>query len=191
MTLSVRDSRDGDVRAIQAIYAMHVLTGLASFEEMPPEEAEIARRRGEVLALGLPYLVAEIDGEVIGYAYATLYRTRSAYRFTVEDSIYVRQSAVGKGAGRGLLTELIARCEAAGMRQMVAIIGDSDNAGSIGLHAAMGFHPVGKLRSVGFKLGRWVDSVIMQRALGPGGTSPPVERGRRPVPADPSSTRRP
>lgn len=180
MTITVRDSRDNDVRAIQAIYAMHVLTGLASFEEMPPEEPEIARRRREVVGRGLPHLVAEIDHEVVGFTYAAPYRERSAYRYTVEDSIYVRQESVGKGAGRALLAELIARCEAAGMRQMVAIIGDSGNAGSIGLHAAMGFHPVGLLRCVGFKLGRWVDSMIMQRALGPGDASVPAGRGGPP-----------
>lgn len=176
MTITIRDSRDGDVRAIQEVYAIHVLTGLASFEEMPPDDGEIARRRRDVLGHGLPYLVAEDGGEVVGYAYASPYRTRSAYRYTVEDSIYVKQEAVGKGAGRALLGEVIARCEAAGMRQMVAIIGDSENAASIGLHAAMGFHPVGLLRSVGFKLGRWVDSMIMQRALGPGGATAPAER---------------
>ena len=170
---TVRDSVDGDVPAIQAIYAHHVLHGLASFEEVPPDAAEIARRRGDVLARGLPYLVAELDGAVVGYAYASPFRTRVAYRYSLENSVYVAAGLVGRGVGRALLTVLIPRCEAAGYRQMVAVIGDSANDASIRLHAAFGFERVGLLPAVGFKFGRWVDSVLMQRPLGPGEGTPP------------------
>jgi L-amino acid N-acyltransferase YncA len=168
VSIAIRDSAEGDVAAIQAIYAWHVLNGLASFEEVAPDTEEIARRRRDVLAGGFPHLVAEDEGQVLGYSYATLYRTRSAYRYTLEDSVYVHRDAAGRGIGRALLAELIARCERLGMRQLIAVIGDSGNAASIGLHAALGFNPAGLFRNVGFKHGRWVDSVIMQRALGPG-----------------------
>ena len=171
--MTVRPSREDDLPAIQAIYAHHVLTGLASFEEVPPDLLELARRRAEVLARGLPWLVAEADGAVAGYAYAGPYRARPAYRFTVEDSVYVAPTMAGRGLGRALLIRLLALCEAAGCRQVVAVIGDSANAASIRLHAACGFREVGTLRSVGFKHGRWVDSVLMQRALGAGDRSPP------------------
>jgi L-amino acid N-acyltransferase YncA len=166
--LQVRDARDEDMEAVQAIYAHHVLRGLASFEETPPAAAELSRRRGEVLALGLPYLVVEAAGAIAGYSYATLYRSRTAYRHTLEDSVYVREGMHGRGIGGALLAALIARCEAGPWRQMIAVIGDSGNAGSIALHRRHGFATVGTLRSVGFKLGRWVDSVLMQRALGRG-----------------------
>lgn len=169
----IRDSRPDDLDRIQAIYAHHVLNGLASFEETPPDAAELARRRGDVLERGFPYLVADIDGRIAGYAYAGPYRLRSAYRYTVEDSIYVDPGCTGAGVGRALLSALIGRCTAAGCRQMVAVIGDSGNAASIGLHRALGFTPAGVLTSIGFKFGRWVDSVLMQRALGPGNTAPP------------------
>ena len=169
----VRASRAEDVPAIQAIYAHHVLHGLASFEEIPPDVQEMGRRREEILGRGLPYLVATIDGLVVGYAYASPYRTRSAYRYTLEDSVYIAPDRLGRGIGRALLGALIPLCEAAGYRQIVAVIGDSGNAGSIGLHAAFGFARVGALPSVGFKLGRWVDSVLMQRPLGPGDGSAP------------------
>ena len=169
----VRDSRPEDMDRIQAIYAHHVLTGLASFEEVPPDVPELARRRADVLGRGLPHLVAEAGGAVAGYAYAGLYRPRTAYRFTVEDSIYVDPAAVGQGVGRALLAEVIARCTAAGYRQMVAVIGDSGNAASIGLHSHLGFVSAGVLKAVGFKFGRWVDSVLMQRPLGPGESSLP------------------
>ena len=165
---TIREASTGDVPAIAAIYAHHVLHGRASFEEVPPDATEIARRHGEHVDKGLPYLVAEVDGAVGGYAYASLYRPRSAYRFTCEDSIYVRADLTGRGIGRALLTALIDRCTAMGFRQMVAVIGDSANTGSIGLHAAAGFRPAGVLHAVGFKHGRWVDSVLMQRPLGPG-----------------------
>jgi len=164
----VRPSRDEDLPQIQAIYAHHVLHGLGSFEEVPPDVAELGRRRGDVLGRGLPYLVAEIDGRIVGYAYAGAYRPRPAYRHTVENSVYVAHGQAGRGIGRALLSELIRLCTAAGARQMVAVIGDSGNVGSIALHAAHGFAYSGLLRAVGFKHGRWVDSVLMQRPLGPG-----------------------
>jgi len=172
--VAVRDARDADMPVVQAIYAHHVLHGLATFEEVPPTVAELAERRASVLAQQLPYLVAELGGELVGYCYATSYRPRPAYRFTVEDSVYVADQLGGRGVGAALLGELIARCEAGRWRQMIAIIGDSENAGSIALHRRLGFAHIGTLRSVGFKLGRWVDSVVMQRALGPGdGEAPP------------------
>ncbi len=152
--------------AVHAIYAHHVLHGLASFEEVPPDEAELDRRRADIVARGLPYLVAVFDGRVRGYAYAGPYRPRSAYRFSVEDSVYVAPDAAGRGVGRALLGEVIRHCAALGMRQMVAVIGDSGNGASIRLHEALGFRRAGELRSIGFKLGRWVDSVLMQLELG-------------------------
>jgi phosphinothricin acetyltransferase len=169
----VRDARDADIDAVTKIYAAHVLHGLASFEEVPPSLDEMKSRRAAVLRLGLPYLVAELDGRVIGYSYATSYRTRPAYRYTVEDSVYVEDGLHGRGIGTALLAELIARCERGPWRQMLAVIGDSDNAGSIALHRRLGFMPAGNLVSVGFKFGRWVDSVFMQRALGPGDLTKP------------------
>jgi phosphinothricin acetyltransferase len=164
----VRDASDTDMHAVAKIYATHVLHGLASFEEIPPSLEEMKSRRASVLQLGLPYLVAEMDGRVVGYSYATFYRTRPAYRYTVEDSVYVEDGLNGRGIGTLLLAELIARCERGPWRQMLAVIGDSGNAGSIALHRRMGFTPAGSLTSVGFKFGRWVDSVFMQRALGAG-----------------------
>src|SRR6516164_5851176 len=153
----IRPSREGDVAEIAAIYAYHVLHGLASFEEVPPDIDELASRRRDILNRGLPYLVAERSGRVLGYCYAGLYRTRSAYRFTLEDSIYIDQAEVGRGLGRGLLTTLLDRCAELGYRQMVAVIGGSDTWPSIRLHAALGFTRAGVLRAVGFKFGRWVD----------------------------------
>jgi L-amino acid N-acyltransferase YncA len=169
----VRDAVEADMAAIQAIYAQQVLHGLASFEEAPPSlEAMLARRAG-VLELGLPYLAAECAGQVVGYSYATAYRPRPAYRHTIEDSVYVAEAMRGRGIGRALLGALIARCETGPWRQMVAVIGDSGNAGSIALHRQQGFRLVGTFEAVGFKLGRWVDTVLMQRALGRGGAVPP------------------
>jgi len=164
----VRPATARDIPAIHAIYAHHVLHGLASFEEVPPAVEEMRRRFDEVTAQGLPYLAAELGGEVLGYGYCSLYRTRSGYRHTLEDSVYVRQGSEGKGIGKAVLAELIARCTALKYRQLVAVIGDSGNAASIGLHASLGFVRAGNLRSVGFKLGRWVDSVLMQLPLGAG-----------------------
>ncbi len=172
-SLSVRDAVDADMATVQAIYADHVLHGLASFEEIPPTLPEMLARRAAVLHAGLPYLVAELDGAVLGYAYATAYRPRPAYRFTIEDSVYVREGQNGKGVGRALLSALIARCERGPWRQMLAVIGDSDNSGSVALHRSLGFQDAGVLRSVGFKLGRWVDTVQMQRPLGKSDTVAP------------------
>lgn len=171
--VSIRESRDADLQAVQAIYAHHVLHGAASFELEPPDVDEIRRRHAEVLRNGFPYLVAECSGVVLGYAYASHFRTRPAYRFTVEDSIYIDRDAVGRGIGRALLAELIARCEAGGWRQMIAVIGDSGNVASIGLHAACGFRFAGVMRASGWKFGRWVDTVLMQRELGEGFAGPP------------------
>lgn len=173
MSIIVRPSRDSDIPAIAAIYAHHVRHGLASFEDVPPDEAELAKRRLDVVTKGFPYLVAESEGRLRGYCYAGLYRTRVAYRFTLEDSVYVAPDAIRQGVGRALLGALIPACEATGARQLIAVIGDSANHSSIGLHAAFGFQRVGLLPSVGWKFGRWVDSVLMQRALGPGDTNAP------------------
>ncbi|SON55732.1 N-acyltransferase YncA [Hartmannibacter diazotrophicus] len=158
------------------IYAHHVLHGLASFEEVPPTLGDMVSRRTSVLAAGLPYLVAEMDGAVVGYAYAGPYRPRPAYRYTVENSVYVRDGLGGHGIGSALLGALIAECEKGPWRQMLAVIGNSENAASIGLHQRMGFRHAGTFTSVGFKFGRWVDSVLMQRPLGPGDTTLPDPR---------------
>jgi phosphinothricin acetyltransferase len=172
-SLVVRDAAEADMEAIARIYAHHVERGLATFEEVPPSDEEMRARRLKVLAVGAPYLVAEIDREVVGYCYAAPYHARAAYRHTLEDSVYVAPGFGGRGVGGALLAELIARCEAGPWRWMVAIIGDSGNSASIALHRRCGFESVGTLRSVGFKLGRWVDTPIMQRALGPGDSRPP------------------
>ena len=169
----VRDSIDVDMPAAQRIYAYYVLHGLGSFEEEPPSVVELGRRRDDVLGRGLPYLVAEIDGAVVGYSYAALYRDRSAYRYTVENSVYVDGDANRRGVGRALLSAVIARCEIGRWRQMIAVIGDSSNVASIALHESLRFRLVGTLRAVGFKHGRWVDSVLMQRPLGAGDRMPP------------------
>jgi phosphinothricin acetyltransferase len=171
----IRASTDGDLPSIAAIYRHHVLHGIASFEELPPEPNELARRRRGILARGLPYLVAERAGRALGYCYAGPYRTRSAYRFTLEDSIYLDADEVGRGVGRALLAELIERCTVLGYRQMVAVIGGSDQWPSIRLHERLGFARIGLLPAVGYKFGGWVDSVVMQRALGPGAATPPGE----------------
>jgi phosphinothricin acetyltransferase len=171
--LQLRPAAPADLPAIQAIYAHHVLHGLASFEEEPPALEELRRRHDDCVRRGLPWLVTEIAGRVTGYGYCSPYRSRSAYRYTLEDSVYVRQDAQGKGVGSAILRELIVRCEALGYRQLVAVIGDSANAASINLHARFGFVRSGTLRSAGFKFGRWVDSVVMQRPLGAGDASPP------------------
>jgi L-amino acid N-acyltransferase YncA len=172
--VQVRPAAPADIPAIHAIYAHHVLNGLASFEEVPPSQEELQRRYRDVTDGGLPYLAAELDGVVAGYGYCALYRTRSAYRYALEDSVYVRQDMLGRGVGSALLGELVRRCEGLGYRQIIAVIGDSANVGSIGLHAAHGFLRVGTLRSVGFKFGRWVDSVLMQLPLGPGDGEKPT-----------------
>ena len=171
----VRDATEADMEAVAAIYAHYVLTGVASFEETAPSATDMTARRAGVLAMGAPYLVAEFDGRIVGFAYAASYRARPAYRYTLEDSVYVSADAHGRGVGRALLAEVIARCEAGPFRQMVAVIGDSANAGSIALHAALGFQMTGTHVAVGFKFGRWVDTVLMQRALGDGGKSLPKD----------------
>jgi phosphinothricin acetyltransferase len=173
MSLALRAAQPGDLPAITAIYAHHVLTGTASFETEPPDEREMRERFEAICDRGFPYVVAERDGRVAGYAYASLYRARIAYRYTLEDSIYVDPACPRAGVGRALLARLIADCEACGARQLVAVIGGSDNMPSIRLHAEQGFETVGILRAAGWKHGRWIDSVLMQRALGPGGSSPP------------------
>jgi L-amino acid N-acyltransferase YncA len=172
---TIRDATVADMAAVQAIYARHVLHGLASFEEEPPPLEEMLLRRLQVLERGLPWIVAEVEGAVVGYAYATGYRQRRAYRFTLEDSVYVADGMAGRGVGTSLLAALIARCEAGPWRQMIAVIGDSANAGSIALHRRIGFATIGILPSVGFKHGRWVDSVLMQRPLGSGDRTMPAD----------------
>ena len=159
--------------SVQQIYIHHVLHGLATFEEVPPSVEDMLGRRAAVLDLGLPYLVAERAGEILGYSYATFYRPRPAYRHTIEDSVYLAEGLGGQGIGAALLSDLIRRCETGPWRQMLAVIGNSANAGSIGLHRKLGFEHAGTLRSVGFKLGGWVDTVLMQRALGAGDAAPP------------------
>jgi L-amino acid N-acyltransferase YncA len=174
MTILVRASEHDDLPAILAIYRPAVLDGTASFELEPPSLDEMARRRAALLAEGFPYLVAEGDGIVGGYAYAGAYRPRPAYRHAVEDSIYIAPAMQGKGIGKTLLGALIAACEALGKRQMVAVIGDSASTGSITLHRALGFTHAGTVQNVGFKHGRWLDQVIYQRALGSGAGTPPA-----------------
>ena len=164
----IRPSGAGDLNAITGIYAWNVLHGTGTFELEPPNEAEMSRRRDDVLAKGLPWLVAEADGEVRGYAYANHFRPRRAYRFCLEDSIYLAADAKGQGLGRLLLAELLSRCEAAGARQMLAVIGDSANTASVAVHSALGFERVGLMAAAGWKFDRWLDVVVMQRSLGLG-----------------------
>ncbi|MCX8135357.1 MAG: GNAT family N-acetyltransferase [Roseococcus sp.] len=169
----IRDATPADIPAITAIYAHHVLHGTGTFEETPPSEEEMAARMAKVQGAGHAWLVAEQEGRVAGYGYYAPFRERSAYRFTAEDSIYVRDDVRGMGVGKALVQALLARAEAAGMRQMIAVIGDSENVGSIGLHASLGFRQVGVMKAVGLKFGRWLDVVTMQRALGEGEHSLP------------------
>lgn len=171
---TIRDAVPVDIAAITAIYRPEVTGGTATFELEPPDEAEMARRFATITGAGFPYLVAELDGQVAAYAYAQAFRARPAYRFTVEDSIYVAAEAQGRGVGKVLLGALVGRCTALGFRQMIAVIGDSARqAPSIALHRSLGFELVGRLPAVGYKHGRWLDSVQMQRALGAGDGSPP------------------
>lgn len=176
MSLLIRPSRDEDVPAITAIYGHAVLHGTGTFELEVPGEADMAQRRRAVLDAGWPWLVAERDGQVLGYAYAQPFRPRRAYRFCLEDSIYLAEAARGQGVGRLLLADLITRCEQRGARQMLAVIGDSANAGSIGVHRSLGFEHSGVLKQAGWKFERWLDVVMMQRALGPGSSSAPSDR---------------
>jgi phosphinothricin acetyltransferase len=175
-SLVVRPARAEDAPRFAAIYAPHVRNGVATFEIEVPDDAEMARRHRDLATRGFPWLAAERGCEVIGYAYAAPFRTRAAYAHTVEDSIYLDPRATGAGAGTALLEALVTAAAAAGFRQMIAVIGDTANVASIALHAKCGFVPAGTLRSVGFKLGRWVDTVHMQRALGAGDASPPTVR---------------
>ncbi len=164
-----------DLPEIQAIYAHHVLHGAGTFEEVPPSVEEIEARFARVTRRGWSWLVAADATGVLGYAYYTQFRDRIAYRFTAENSIYVREDVRGQGVGKALVARLLEDAEQAGFRQMLAVIGDADNVGSIGVHASLGFRKAGQMRSVGFKFGRWVDSVYMQRALGPGDSDLPEE----------------
>lgn len=175
-SLSLRPATPADIPAITAIYGPNVRDGIASFEYDPPDAAEMAKRQAAILDAGYPYLVAEIDGAVAGYAYASAYRSRPGYRFACENSVYVAPSAQGKGVGRALLARLVDDCTALGYRQMIAVIGNLGNHGSIALHRAAGFTVVGVLPSIGWKLGRWVDCVLMQRPLGEGDRTPATDR---------------
>ena len=163
--MPIRDCDLADLPAVAAIYAHHVRVGTGSFEEEPPDLAAMTQRWRAVAARGLPWLVSEADGVVRGYCYAAPFRDRSAYRFTLEDAVYVAPDAVGQGVGRALLAEVVARCAAAGYREMIAVIGDSANEASIRLHASQGFRHAGRIENVGFKFGRWLDCVFMQRSL--------------------------
>jgi phosphinothricin acetyltransferase len=163
---TIRPSRDQDVPAITAIYGHHVLHGTGTFETTPPSESDMAGRRADVLAKALPYLVAEEDGRVVGFAYCQWFKPRPAYRFSAEDSIYLHPDAAGKGWGKQLLTALEREAEAAGVRKLIAVIGDSGNQGSVGVHKALGFAQVGTIKSCGWKFGRWLDIVIMDKSIG-------------------------
>jgi L-amino acid N-acyltransferase YncA len=171
--LTLRPSTDQDVAAITAIYAHHVTHGTGTFETTPPTESDMAARRQDVLAKGLPYLVAEQDGRVLGYAYCQWFKPRPAYRFSAEDSIYLDPRAAGQRIGNKLLMELVRQAEAAGIRKLIAVIGDSGNAASIGVHRAIGFRHVGTIESCGWKFGRWLDIVLMEKSLGEGSRTAP------------------
>lgn len=171
--MQIRDATDTDIPAIQSIYAHHVLHGTGTFDEEPPSVEEMAEKFHHVLEDGGAWLVATDDTGVLGYGYYNQFRDRSAYRYCVEDSIYVREDVRGQGVGKALVSKLIEDATARGMRQMIAVIGDSENVGSIGVHASLGFHMVGTLKAVGVKFGRWVDVVSMQRALGRGDANVP------------------
>lgn len=174
MTYTLRLASTSDLPAITAIYAHHVQSGLASFETDAPSVAEMTQRFHAITERGYPYLVAVDGDQVLGYAYANAFRTRPAYRFTVEDSIYLAPDAARRGIGRALLLRLIEVCESAGFRQMLAVIGDSANQASIGVHRACGFSRLAVFEGLGWKFDRWVDTVIMQRALGAGVSTPPA-----------------
>jgi phosphinothricin acetyltransferase len=171
--LTLRPSTDADVPAVTAIYAHHVTHGTGTFETTAPTEADMAARRADVLAKGLPYLVAENGGKVVGFAYCNWFKPRPAYRFSAEDSIYLDPDAAGQRLGNKLLSELTRQAEAAGIRKLIAVIGDSNNVRSIGVHRAVGFRHVGTIESCGWKFGRWLDIVLMEKSLGEGSRSAP------------------
>ena len=173
--LLIRPSTPADLPAITAIYEWNVRHGTGTFELDAPDESEMARRREDVLSKGLPWLVVQREGVVLGYAYANHFRPRKAYRFCLEDSVYLAPEAKGQGLGRLLLAELLARCEAAGARQMLAVIGDSANLGSIGVHRTLGFEHIGVMKAAGWKFDEWRDVVIMQKALGLGSATEPKD----------------
>ncbi|HEX9721614.1 MAG TPA: GNAT family N-acetyltransferase [Ramlibacter sp.] len=169
----IRPSNAEDLPAVTAIYAHHVLTGTGTFETTPPTPDEMAARRADVLAKDLPFLVAEDGGQILGFAYCQWFKPRPAYRFSAEDSVYLHPDAFGKGLGRRLLAELAAQAEAGGIRKLIAVIGDSANAASIGVHRSLGFSTVGVFKSCGWKFGKWLDIVLMEKALGQGDTTAP------------------
>jgi L-amino acid N-acyltransferase YncA len=173
MTLTIRPSRDEDIAAITAIYAHHVLNGTGTFETDAPSAADMTARRADVLGKNLPYLVAEENGEVLGFAYCNWFKPRPAYRFSAEDSIYISEAARGKGLGGQLLAALSQAAETVGVRKLIAVIGDSANAGSIGVHRRNGFTQVGVLKDCGWKFGEWRDVVLMEKVLGEGSTTKP------------------
>jgi len=173
--IKIRPSSEADIAAITAIYAHHVLNGTGTFEITPPTVEDMANRRADVLSKGLPYLVIEDDQGIAGFAYCNWFKPRPAYRFSAEDSIYLAQHASGKGLGRLLLLELMAQAERVGVRKFIAVIGDSNNQGSIGVHRSCGFSHVGVLGACGWKFERWLDVVLMERALGMGSSAPPAQ----------------
>ncbi|WP_208513762.1 GNAT family N-acetyltransferase [Variovorax paradoxus] len=170
---TIRPSREDDIPAIAAIYAHHVLHGTGTFETEPPSPTEMASRRADVLGKGLPYLVAERDGELLGFAYCNWFKPRPAYRYSAEDSIYLAEAARGQGLGARLLAALSEAAEAAGVRKLIAVIGDSANAGSIGVHRGQGFAQVGVLKDCGWKFGQWRDVVLMEKTIGEGSSTHP------------------
>ena len=171
---TIRPSSDQDVPAITAIYGHHVQHGTGTFETTPPTESDMAARRADVLSKALPYLVAEEAGRVVGFAYCQWFKPRPAYRFSAEDSIYLHPDVAGQGLGKQLLTALVGQAEAAGIRKLIAVIGDSNNAGSVGVHKALGFEQVGVIKSCGWKFGRWLDIVLMEKPLGEADRSAPA-----------------
>lgn len=173
---TIRPSLDSDLPAITRIYGHHVLTGTGTFETTPPSEADMTARRADVLGKGLPWLVVEEGDQILGFAYANWFKPRPAYRFSCEDSIYMAPEAAGKGLGRALLAELMACLERAGVRKVMAVIGDSANKGSIGVHKALGFEPAGVINDCGWKFERWLDIVLMQKTLGVGASTPPNDK---------------
>ena len=172
--LTLRPSTDADVPAITAIYAHHVLHGTGTFETTPPTQAEMTTRRLDVLARGLPYLVAERGGKVLGFAYCQWFKPRPAYRYSAEDSIYLHPEVARQGLGKQLLAALVHQAEAAGVRKLIAVIGDSGNAGSIGVHRSLGFTRVGVIANCGWKFDRWLDIVLMEKVIGAGAGTPPA-----------------